>query len=306
MDDNSVFILLAKLPLLTIKSYSVIGFFHHWFCLLCFAHGLIACSSPERRFAREAKDLGYQYEIVQGRGFPHVVFTKKNFVKPLDLHVYLDGDGTPWIANRWVAKDPTPRDTLVLQLMDLDPEPALYLGRPCYHGFSEESPCTPLLWTHERYSERVVVSLIAALEHILNRIAPCRIVLIGYSGGGTLAMLLAERLPQTRAVVTIAANLAVEVWARFHDYTPLAGSLDPAAHPPLNPNIYQLHLAGGKDRNVPANLIKQVVDRQANADLLIYEHYDHSCCWEDIWPSILSKIETNPQECNALNQQQKM
>lgn len=291
-NEGCMILATAKFHLLAIKPGGTIMSVCHWFCLLWLAQGLTACSSPEHRFAREAEDLGYQYEIVRGRGFSHAVFTKQeNSVRPSELHVYLDGDGTPWIANRWVAKNPTPRDTLVLQLMDLDPEPALYLGRPCYHGLGEQSPCTPRLWTHERYSERVVASLVATLEHLLDRIAPCRLVLIGYSGGGTLAMLLAERLPQTRAVVTVAANLAVDAWARHHDYTPLTGSLDPAAQPPLNPNIYQLHLAGGKDQNVPANLIKQVVDQQLNAEFLIYEDHDHSCCWEDIWPSILRKID---------------
>ena len=251
-----------------------------WFLLvLGILSGLTACSTPQHRFAAEAERMGFHRQS-RGIDLPLVIFKKGKTDNRFPLHVYLDGDGTPWIRNKWVSKDPTPRNTLVLKLMKLDPNPAIYLGRPCYHGFSEQHPCNPLLWTHQRYSERVVASMAAVLKEIVLPIAPCRLVLIGYSGGGTLAMLLAEHLPQTHMIVTVAANLSVDDWVRHHGFSALRGSLDPANRPPLNENILQLHLAGKKDRNIPPHLIQTVAERQANARFFLYENQDHNCCWE--------------------------
>ena len=37
------------------------------------------------------------------------------------LHVYIEGDGTPYVARHDFAADPTPRNPLMLRLMTLDP-----------------------------------------------------------------------------------------------------------------------------------------------------------------------------------------
>ena len=68
----------------------------------------------------------------------------------------------------------------------------------------------------------------AALSDILQRRPYQGLVLIGYSGGGVLAMLLAEQFPATQAVVTVAGNLDTDAWAIEHGYSPLRGSLNPA------------------------------------------------------------------------------
>ena len=68
-------------------------------------------------------------------------------------------------------------------------------------------------------------------------------------------MLLAERFKQTRAVVTVAGNLDPDRWVAQHGYSPLVGSLNPARRPPLPSHILQLHFVGGRDRNVPRDLL---------------------------------------------------
>jgi pimeloyl-ACP methyl ester carboxylesterase len=115
-------------------------------------------------------------------------------------------------------------------------------------------------------------------------------VLIGYSGGGALAMLVAERVANVSAVVTIAGNLDTEAWTRLHAYSPLSGSLNPARRAPLPSRIAQLHLTGGKDKNVPVALIEPVVRRQPHAELRVYDDADHGCCWAREWPRVLEDI----------------
>ena len=76
------------------------------------------------------------------------------------------------------------------------------------------------------------------------------------SGGGTLAWLMATRVPETTGAVTIAANLDIEDWARIHDYSPLEGSLNPALAPALLPAVDQQHCVGGRDANAPPSVVR--------------------------------------------------
>lgn len=249
--------------------------------------GLAACATPSERFANRAAALGLRSETVPGKGFSHAVFANGAVGRGGPLHVYLAGDGIPWIAGL-PARDPTPSDPLILHLMALDSAPSLFLGRPCYHDMAERDGCLGRLWTGARYSETVVASMAAALRRILKRRGDPTLVLIGHSGGGTLAMLLAARLEKTAAVVTIAANLDIDAWTRLHAYPPLNGSLDPVRQPPLAPGIYQIHYAGGRDRIVPAKIVRAGL--KGNARLSVEPEYGHVCCWRTIWPRVLSRL----------------
>ncbi|MGH7356297.1 MAG: alpha/beta fold hydrolase [Candidatus Rokuibacteriota bacterium] len=244
----------------------------------------VGCGAPADGFARRARALGLETQTVRGAAFDHVVFRRPGPRSP-SLHVYLDGDGTPWFGGL-PARDPTPRTPLVLSLMARDPDASLYLGRPCYHGLAGASGCTDTLWTSERYSEAVVASLAAAVRRIAEAEGVRHVTWFGYSGGGSLAMLLAPRVPETLAVVTVAANLDVAAWIRHHDVRPLDGSLDPAREPPLPPRIVQRHWVGAADPEVPPAIVRLV----AGTALVVVPGFDHVCCWQEIWPDVLADV----------------
>jgi pimeloyl-ACP methyl ester carboxylesterase len=248
------------------------------------------CAGPAERFDERASALGFGASRVEGEGFAHVVYRPAGPRPDGDrvLHVYLDGDGTPWERGR-PAADPTPREPLVLRLMALDPAPSVYLGRPCYHGLAAAPRCAPALWTDARYSEVVVVSMAAAVRRLLSVTGHAEIVWLGYSGGGTLAMLLAARLPETVGVVTVAANLDVDGWADLHGHSRLVGSLSSARCPPLPPRIYQRHYAGGRDQVVPPGIIAG--GGVLPETLRVIPEYDHVCCWVELWPRVLDEAE---------------
>jgi pimeloyl-ACP methyl ester carboxylesterase len=263
-----------------------------WVILVCCGLLLGGCISPQELLDIRAADYGFQPLLLDGEGFRHVAYRKPGAAGT--LHVYLDGDGSPWRNRYTVAIDPTPRRPLMLRLMAYDPHASLYLGRPCYHGQHTEPGCSPLLWTTRRYGPEVLDSLAAALaNHLADHSYP-ELVFIGHSGGGTLAMLLAERFAQTRAVLTLAANLDIDAWTALHDYSPLSGSLNPASRAPLPARIAQLHLAGADDSNVPAALIEPVVRRQPCAEFRVLTGHDHFCCWEREWPQLLRELEAMP------------
>jgi len=253
---------------------------------------LAACAGPSPRFDSEAQELGFVREDVAGAGFKHAVYRTRRTATGNRLHVYLEGDGTPWTDGRDPSVDPTPRSPVALTLMARDPEAALLLGRPCYHGHYADTGCRPALWTDARYSEAVVASMARALDAV--RPPGARLTLIGHSGGGTLAMLLAERVAGVDAVVTIAGNLDVAAWARRHDYEPLSGSLDPSARPPLPARIRQIHFAGERDREVPPDLVAAAARRQPGARFEVRAGFDHACCWLRDWPGIFTQSAAEP------------
>jgi pimeloyl-ACP methyl ester carboxylesterase len=249
---------------------------------------LCACATPAQRVDEIAISQGFQRVIAQGREFSHVVYLKGAPAPAQAVHIYLEGDGTPHRRKHIASHDPTPRNPLMLRLMALDSGPAIYLGRPCYYGWSESVNCSAELWTVQRYSPRVIDSMLVALANLLSTDQP--VVLLGHSGGGALAMLLAERLPNVTAVITIAGNLDTDAWTELHDYSPLAGSINPITRSPLPSAIRQLHLAGGKDKNIPPEIIERAARRQPGAEFLLMEEHKHACCWERNWPAILAKL----------------
>lgn len=256
-------------------------------CLLFMGlFSLAGCASISVKFAEKAVALGLTKEIVIGQPFRHVLFRKTG--SPLNtLHIYLDGDGTPMIAGR-PTDEATPENPLVLKLMAQDPAPAVYLGRPCYHGTAADPSCEAFWWTNGRYSQEVVSSLSTAVKRLLEQGAYESITWIGHSGGGSLAVLLAPHFPQTRAVVTIAANLDTTAWAAHAGDLDLSGSLNPVSMPPLPGNIVQKHYAGELDLVVPPSLMASAAT-YLGGDWIVIKGFDHQCCWERIWPSPLTE-----------------
>jgi len=256
--------------------------------IVCFL-GLAGCTTPAERFASAAANFGFYGFSLNSGVFDHQFYTNAKVTQDINkdvLHVYLDGDGTPWEKHQWLTDDPTSRTPMILELIQQDKAAAIFLGRPCYQGLNKTSACHYKYWTSHRYSKQVVDSMVKVLKLWLNKHPFKKVVLIGYSGGGTLAALMAPYLPEVQTIVTLAANLDVEAWSRYHGYKPLPESLNPAGIP-LNANLRQIHIAGLEDNIVPAQIIESYAKKQANALYLPYAHFDHHCCWVKEWVFIL-------------------
>ncbi len=232
-----------------------------------------------------ALSSGFERGVASGEPYRHVTYQR--VAGSRRLHVYLEGDGVPWWSRYMISQDPTSRRPLVLRLMALDSGDRYYLARPCYNGFARSKPCNNSMWTSKRYSPAVVNSMAAALKTHIRQHDYQEVVLIGHSGGGTLAMLLAGQLPQTSAVVTIAANMDIDAWTALHGYSSLSGSINPALQPPLSDAIWQLHLAGERDQNVPPAIIQGALRQQRHAAVVVFRGFNHGCCWLRAWPDVL-------------------
>ena len=250
---------------------------------------LVACATPSLQFNQHAEDLGFNEKVYQGTKFFHKVYSNPKTVDKF-IHVYLGSDGTPWENPKQIASDPTPRNPVMLRLMALDSTASVYVGRPCYHGFSRRPECHPRWWTSARYSEPILESLGSVLTQIWEEHESSEMILFGYSGGGALAMLLAERLSYVQGVVTLAGNIDIEAWADYHAYSPLTESINPASRLPLRETLFQLHVIGRKDKAVPPPMVQLALKRQDGIKPIVIDDVDHQCCWEVLWPGILRKV----------------
>ncbi len=268
-------------------------FFRTWaWCAFLVMIGVLftlSCGGPSERFNDRAQELGISHRTYPGTEFKHHVYLNH---KPFDgiLHVYLGSDGTPWESPRRIASNPTPRNPIMLSLMARDPIFSLYLGRPCYHEPSISKECHAGLWTTDRYSPIVLKSLTVVLSNIWEEFGHPTVILFGYSGGGTLAMLLGNEVSFIRGIVTLAGNLDHTQWVRHHGFSPLTGSRNPASEPPLPTHIFQRHFVGEFDEVVPPWMITQAVERLNGGPVIILRNMDHRCCWEAIWPRILHQL----------------
>lgn len=246
-----------------------------------------SCSIVGTSFKEEALELGFDETSVLGSSFRHTTYRNDVSVSGSILHVYIGGDGTPWFQGRYVTRDPTPLNPVMLKLMRLDKAPSIYLGRPCYHQQKMPKNCDASLWTNKRYSKTVIDSMVAALSNYLEEHEYEAVKLFGFSGGGALAMLMAPYVREVDVVVTLAGNLDTDAWALHHGYLPLSGSLNPAKLPALPSKIRQIHLVGALDRNVPILINKPFIDRQKNSLYITNTENNHHCCWEKDWLKVL-------------------
>lgn len=259
-------------------------------CLLL----LGACVSNGQRIERLAAASELQRVRVTGVDFEHVIYTNALALAspgPQRLYVYIDGDGRPWgDTGRVPAEDPTTRNPLALRLLLNTPAAAAYISRPCYQDV-QVARCEPSVWTSARYSDSVVTSMTAALRNWADSRGYREIVLIGYSGGGTLAVLIGERLQTTAGVVTLAGNLDIEAWTAHHDYLPLSGSLNPARSAAAHP-WPELHLRGEDDTVVPPATTEAYFERFPSAQRRSLSGYAHVCCWVENWPGTFAGLQS--------------
>jgi pimeloyl-ACP methyl ester carboxylesterase len=260
--------------------------------LLLAAIGLLlgGCAAPWQRLDAIAMQGGFQKRIVSGRDFAEVVYQRpwaNGSSGP--LIVFLEGDGLPWSQPRRISSDPTTRHPVALELAIQTPGQVAYLARPCYQEFVHAAGCSPASWTSERYSAQIVASLSAALMALdPGGIQP--IWLVGYSGGGALAVLIAPHVPAVERVITVAGNLDTEAWTKKHGYLSLSGSLNPVTAGALPTRIRQVHLVGTRDTNVLPEFTQRFAAVQTNAHVRAFEGFDHVCCWVERWREIWSDI----------------
>jgi pimeloyl-ACP methyl ester carboxylesterase len=250
---------------------------------------LAGCASNAARIEELAAALGMTRSVVVAGAFRSPMFMRRgDGPENATLAIFIEGDGVPWEGGRQPSLDPATKDPIALKLLAQTPLTAAYVTRPCYHDMGGER-CTPERWTMERYSDEIVSSMAAVVGTAALQAKARSIVLVGYSGGGVLAVLIAERLNNVSAVITVGANLDTDTWTRHHDYLPLSGSLNPATSTAEHP-WPETHLYGTRDETVPPATAEAYFKRYPGALRRVVEANDHVCCWVEQWPQLWQEI----------------
>ena len=257
---------------------------------------IIGCSknipTPQERKAT-ALSLGNQYSLKEQ------IYSTKNFnifslqtdiKKCKNIKVYIEGDGLAWITRNRVSKDPTPINPLALNLMNTDSSHCkIYLARPCQYTHSQQ--CDKKYWTNHRFSSFVIQSYNEALNHIKKKYQNNTFSLIGYSGGASIALLVASKRDDIKDIITVAGNINHSFWTKYHRINSLSGSQNPINYTKQLEKIPQYHLIGSNDTIIPKEIFFSYKDAFNDTDKIEYKLYDttHTKGWEKAYIQFLKE-----------------
>lgn len=236
-----------------------------------------------------ASNANFTNQLVKGDKFH--IYTYQKITDPSKSYViYLEGDGYIFYS------DPTPMNPMLIRLASLDNRPnIIYIARPCQYTIKDNiGVCNNSYWTTKRMSEDSV----ASLNTVINKITHDKpIDLIGFSGGGGIAALIAARNPKVQSIVTIAGNLDHIAFNNHHNSMQMTESLNPIDYAHTIRNIPQLHLSGADDKAVPPFIAEEFV-KKSNSKCVhnkIFPGFTHSKGWETIWKNVA----TEPIRCGS-------
>ena len=211
----------------------------------------------------------------------------------LPLTVYIEGDGLAFRTRSQPSDDPTPVNPVGLAMAAADPTAnILYLARPCQFAQAADNPrCAVTYWTDKRFAEEVVQAMNQAVDHYARQVPGQPLHLVGYSGGGAIAALLAARRGDVASLRTVAGNLDVAEFNRLHRTTPMPASLNPIDQAARLRVLPQIHFHGTADRVVPGVIAERFAQAVAGdcTQVRAVPGVGHGGDWAARWPGLLAE-----------------
>lgn len=258
---------------------------------------LSSCILNTKDFNNDPERLAHTHHwhktLINTQFFQIAVF-KSDLIKidtQKNLNIYFEGDGAAWrFGGQSPPINPTPLRATMMNLALLDERPnVIYLARPCQYVKSDPN-CHTKYWGSHRFSEEIITSTNEAIEKIKHDFEVKNLNFIGYSGGAAIALLVAARRNDITSITTIAGNLDHRTWTESSGLESLYGSLNPIDYYKDLASINQIHLIGSEDNVINLNAIKKYKEKykgSQNAKFIEFPNYNHTCCWDLIWPKIL-------------------
>ena len=213
-------------------------------------------------------------------------YSRRSATSPARVTIYIESDGAPWRLPDEPPADPTPLKPFVIRMAIADESLATaYLSRPCqYLSEAARRDCDPRLWMQARFSNEAVAVTNQAVDQIKASVAAATVNLVGYSGGGAMAALVAARRRDVDCLVTVAAPLDTTAWTDALGVSRLDLSLNPADVAGELSKVRQTHFRGLRDKLVPPATADRFFARAKPAVALIDKpDFDHQCCWSEEW-----------------------
>ncbi|PKU25168.1 hypothetical protein [Telmatospirillum siberiense] len=255
-----------------------------------------ACASRQAEGPSLTKDAGWRWEILPSGSFDLAVASAPPRSGGDILVVYLEGDGFAFVHPRQPSLDPTPTDPVALRLALAHPGRAsvAWIARPCQYTLPAHGRnCATPMWTSRRYAPEVVEGMGLAIDTLKARAGAARIILVGYSGGGALAVLLVAGRHDVVQIVTVVADLDLGYWTERDGLSPLAGSLDPVDVAGSLGAMPQIHFTGEKDTAVGTDVVASYIKHLppgAPVQLREVSDFTHGCCWARDWPILAANL----------------
>ena len=204
------------------------------------------------------------------------------------VRIYIEGDGKAWVRRGRPSSDPTPENRLVHYLMQEDPETDIaYLGRPCQ--YLQTPQCHSRIWTFERYSKPVVDLMNDSVDRIKKYGNYQQIELVGYSGGATIALLLAARRDDVLSVRTVAGNLDPAFTNKLHGVSGMPNAMNPLNYRKILSQVPQVHFYGSNDGIIPDKISQHYQQRVHETNCIIIRKVQatHYSGWAEQWQDLL-------------------
>ena len=283
-------------PLIIIYQKNLNNFGVYFILIVCILFLFPSCISQNmvvKRANKIARESSLQSIFIKTSTFKlKGYFRFTNFKKPLT--VYIEGDGLAYLHRNMPSNNPTPRNPLALRLAGIDgSHNVLYLARPCqYVNFKRESLCKTAYWTQKRFSKEVIISVNEAIDKMLLKSMLEGIHLVGYSGGGAVAALVAASRRDVLSLRTIAGYMDHVSLNKRVGVSPLKGSLDPIKVAHKLKSIPQIHYSGKKDKVIPNWVAKKFSHYVGNNNCTFTRltNATHTKGWEKVWRKVWSKI----------------
>jgi hypothetical protein len=253
-----------------------------------------ASHSPESTALKISKMAGLRADELRGGDFSLRVYYK--FMNPgAPLKIYLEGDGRAWLSGTRISHNPSPRNPVALQLAAREPgKNVMYIARPCQYVSFEKNPnCEYPYWTHKRFSTEVIDSVSAVIDLGKKKARANKLEIIGFSGGGAVAILVSALRSDVSGIRTVAGNLDHRAWTRNHKVDPLNGSLNAADVVNKVAHIPQIHYVGSQDENIGQYVAKSFLSKAGRTDCIKIQTVKgatHSKGWEQAWPRLIATV----------------
>ena len=264
----------------------------------------VACTSTPSQQMRKtlaqrlAVQHGWSKVAIETNHFTLQAFMPNALSQVDVLTIYIEGDGQAWRSAYSPSTNPTPNNPLALKLAVLDTGSAAYLARPCQYTEENQSKnCVQKYWTSHRFSAEVIASTNQAIDQIKAKFGAQKLILVGYSGGGAIAVLAGAKRSDVIKLVTVAGNLNHALWTKQRHLSPLSGSLNPIDAWMNLQKIPQQHYVGGLDTIINESIVRSYARQfkiSDNFNISILPSFDHHCCWESIWSNLVDGHFVNP------------
>jgi hypothetical protein len=233
-----------------------------------------------------------------------VVLDRGDLTKPIRLTVFIEGDGAAWRARQLPPRDPSPENPIAANMALTDPNVLVaYMARPCMYLKEEQlKQCSETLWTDARFGKEALALSNQALDtlitkmkskHLAGSASPLLINLVGYSGGGVIATLLAAQRSDVACLNTIASPLDIEVWTKLQKVAPLSQSFNPAYPDAKLGSTPQMHWFGAEDRVVPPQALGRYHNwspsLERNQVIQVLPKFNHRDFWVQEWRALRDK-----------------